>query len=141
MILFAFSIPFPTPNIRIITATTSAMICHRLLPKAEAIPPNDAAKESILSGASVLPVNVPIMYFRIHPMTTVYPIAIAREPSTGIKPSVSPTFRLPRDSHAAPKASIGPDRVPRPKLISPMTPVDAIKTTKIKYGIRYDPPP
>ena len=42
---------------------------------------------------------------------------------------------------AMPKASMGPERVPRPKLISPITPVKPISATKIKYGIRNDPPP
>ena len=36
---------------------------------------------------------------------------------------------------------MGPERVPRPKLISPITPVNPISATKIKYGIRNDPPP
>ena len=36
---------------------------------------------------------------------------------------------------------MGPERVPRPKLISPITPVKLMSATKIKYGIRNDPPP
>jgi len=70
-ILFAFSIPFPIPNIRMIMPTASAMICHRLLPNAEAVEPNAAPKDSTFSGASVEPVNAPIIYFKIQPITTV----------------------------------------------------------------------
>ena len=55
--------------------------------------------------------------------------------------SVSPSLRLHLVSQAMPKASMGPERVPRPKLISPITPVKPISATKIKYGIRNDPPP
>ena len=69
--LLTFSIPFPTPNARIIIAITSATICQKLFPKADAIEPNAPAKSSTLAAASVFPVNVPIMYFKIHPMTTV----------------------------------------------------------------------
>ena len=94
------------------------------------------AKPSISSGDSVLPVKAPIMYFSIQPMTTVYPMAIASAPSTGMPPSSSPSFRLPFFSMAIPNASIGPDLVARPKLISPITPVNPMSTTNIKYGMR-----
>lgn len=66
---------------------------------------------------------------------------MASAPITGIQPSVSPSLRLHLVSQAMPKASMGPERVPRPKLISPITPVKPISATKIKYGIRNDPPP
>ena len=81
------------------------------------------------------------MYFKIQPITTVYPIAIASEPRTGISPSISPSFLFPFDSQARPKASIGPDFAARPKLISPITPVKPISATKIMYNRRYAPPP
>ena len=135
-ILLAFSIPLPTPNIRMVIPMASAMICHALLPNEDAIPPKFEAKPSISSGDSVLPVKAPIMYFSIQPMTTVYPMAIASAPSTGMPPSSSPSFRLPFFSMAIPNASIGPDLVARPKLISPITPVNPMSTTNIKYGMR-----
>ena len=68
-------------------------------------------------------------------------MAIAREPTTGISPRISPIFRFPFLSQALPNASIGPDLVARPNVISPITPVNPISTTKIKYGIRNAPPP
>ena len=71
MILLAFSIPRPTPNIRIIIPITRATICHTLLPNALAILPNEAAKPSVSEGASAFPVKAPIMYLRIQPITTV----------------------------------------------------------------------
>ena len=98
--LFACSMPRPTPNIRIAMPMTSAATCHRLLPKAPAMLPKAALNASGLLGASVAPVNVPTIYFRIQPMTTVYPIAIASAPTTGIYPSISPSFRLPLVSQA-----------------------------------------
>ena len=141
MILFAFSMPLPTPNIRISIQATSASICHILLPNADAILPNAAPNSSTFSGESVAPVNVPTAYLRIHPITTVYPIAMASDPNTGIIPSASPTFLFPFFSQAIPNASIGPAFAARPKLISPITPVEPISITNIKYGIRNEPPP
>ena len=117
------------------------MICHKLFPNADAICPNFAPNASTFSGSNVAPVNVPTAYFKIQPITTVYPIAIARDPITGIIPSASPLFLLPLFSHAIPNASIGPDFAALPKLISPITPVEPIKITNRKYGIRKDPPP
>ena len=59
-------------------------------------------------------------------------MAIASDPSTGISPRASPSLRRPvRRSSAAPKAATGPPTAARPKAISPMTPVEAISTTKI----------
>ena len=118
-----------------------AKICQMLFPNADAIVPKRPPNSSIVFGASVAPVKVPTAYFKIHPITTVYPIAIAREPRTGIIPNPSPTFLFPFFSQTIPNASIGPDLAARPKLISPITPVDAITTTKIKYGIKKEPPP
>jgi hypothetical protein len=118
-----------------------AKICQMLFPNADAIAPKRPPNSSIVFGASVAPVKVPTAYFKIHPITTVYPIAIAREPRTGIIPNPSPTFLFPFFSQTIPNASIGPDLAARPKLISPITPVDAITTTKIKYGIKKEPPP
>ena len=117
-----------------------AKICQMLFPNADAIVPKRPPNSSIVFGASVAPVKVPTAYFKIHPITTVYPIAIAREPRTGIIPNPSPTFLFPFFSQTIPNASIGPDLAARPKLISPITPVDAITTTKIKYGIKKEPP-
>lgn len=68
-------------------------------------------------------------------------MASAMEPNTGTRPMRSPSVRFPLVSQAMPKASTGPDRVARPKLISPMTPVEPISTTKKKYQSRNVPPP
>ena len=59
-------------------------------------------------------------------------MAMAREPATGIRPRISPQVRRPvRRSAAAPKAATGPPAAARPNAISPITPVEAISTTKI----------
>ena len=60
-------------------------------------------------------------------------MARAREPSTGISPSSLPGLSLPKRIRvASPKAWTGPERVARPKDISPMTPVEPMMTTKIR---------
>ena len=69
--MFARSMPPPTPKIRIAKVSTSATICHPLLPNAEAIAPKEPLNPSTESGASVAPVNVPTIYLKIQPMTTV----------------------------------------------------------------------
>ena len=92
MILPARSIPPPTPSMRINMQIIKAPICHPLFPNAEAILPKAFPYSSTLSGARVEPVRVPIAYLKIQPITTVYPIAIAREPRTGIMPRASPSF-------------------------------------------------
>ena len=130
MILPARSIPPPTPSMRINMQIIKAPICHPLFPNAEAILPKAFPYSSTLFGARVEPVRVPIAYLKIQPITTVYPIAIAREPRTGIMPRASPSFRLPFASQAQPNASTGPDLVARPKLISAMTPVKPMRATK-----------
>ena len=57
-------------------------------------------------------------------------MAMAREPSTGIKPRASPHFPRPvRCRAASPKATMGPPPAARPKAISPMTPVEAMRAT------------
>ena len=59
-------------------------------------------------------------------------MAMAREPATGMRPRASPQLRRPvRRSAAVPNAATGPPAAARPKAISPMTPVEAISTTKI----------
>ena len=71
-------------------------------------------------------------------------MAMAREPATGMRPRASPQPRRPVRLSAAvpkaatgppdaarPKAATGPPDAARPKAISPMTPVEAISTTKI----------
>ena len=65
-------------------------------------------------------------------------MAIPRDPRTGMAPSHSPRAPFPFFLHASPKALTGPDLVARPKLISPMTPVNPINATKIKYGIKKE---
>ena len=70
-ILFAFSIPLPTPNIKIAIQAANAITCHTLFPNADAMDSNAPAKSSTLTADSVFPVKVPIMYLKIHPMTTV----------------------------------------------------------------------
>jgi hypothetical protein len=69
--LLTFSIPLPTPNARMTIATTRATICQKLFPNADAMDSNAPAKSSTLTADSVFPVKVPIMYLKIHPMTTV----------------------------------------------------------------------
>ena len=60
-------------------------------------------------------------------------MAMVREPSTGTRPRASPQFRRPvRRSAAAANAIMGPPAAARPKAISPMTPVEAIRATKRK---------
>ena len=71
MILFAFSIPLPTPNMRITTQMQSASACHRLFPPADAIVLKLSVNPSIFSADRVEPVKAPTIYFRIQPMTTV----------------------------------------------------------------------
>ena len=71
MILLAFSMPLPTPNIRMIMQITKAAVCQKLLPKEEDIEPKAPAKPSISAGARTAPVKVPMVYFKIQPMTTV----------------------------------------------------------------------
>ena len=70
-ILFAFSIPLPTPNIKIAIQAANAITCHTLFPNADAILPKRPPKSSTLSGARVAPVKVPAAYFKIQPITTV----------------------------------------------------------------------
>ena len=67
----AFSIPLPTPNIRIRMQKKRAASCQPLFPNADAIEPKAEAKPSVSAGASVAPVKAPMAYFRIQPMTTV----------------------------------------------------------------------
>ena len=69
--MLAFSIPPPTPRIRIAKAAITAMNCHPLLPKEEAIPPNAAPNSSTEDGDRVAPVKAPKVYLKIHPITTV----------------------------------------------------------------------
>ena len=63
------------------------------------------------------------------------------EPMTGIAPISSPALRLPRCSVHLPNASTGPAPAQRPSANSSITPVEAIKTTKMKYGIKKVMPP
>ena len=60
-------------------------------------------------------------------------MARARDPTTGIMPMADPreAFLPPSFIHAE-KAVTGPPPVCRPSAISPITPVEAIRATKIK---------
>ena len=67
----ALSIPPPIPMMRIKKVTATAANCHRLLPKATAMPPNIAPNASGEAGARVAPLNAPKVYLNIQPTTTV----------------------------------------------------------------------
>ena len=103
-------------------------------------PQADAVEENIPATAPMSwpnavrsPVKDSTVYFSTQAMTQVYPMAMAREPSSGISPSASPGLRVPnRFSVHLPKAPTGPERVALPRANSVMTPEDAISTTKMK---------
>ena len=73
---------------------------------------------------------------RIQPMITLYPMAMPRDPMTGMRPITVPAAEpdLPekRISNALRKAPRGPECMARPNAISPMTPENPIRTTKIR---------
>lgn len=68
-------------------------------------------------------------------------MASAMEPRTGMKPMASPIFLLPRSSVHLPNAPMGPAPVARPSANSPMTPVEPMRMTQMKYGMRNVMPP
>ena len=69
-------------------------------------------------------------------------MASASEPSTGIKPITAPIRGfLPREATACENAPMGPERVARPKAISPITPEKPMTNTNRKYGSKKEPPP
>ena len=71
--------------------------------------PAMAPKYAPESGASIMdPVIDPTKNLMIHPTTTVYPIAIAKEPTTGISPMYLPILE-PRICVAFKNAPLGPD--------------------------------
>ena len=59
------------------------MMCQGKLDKGPAIVPKYAP---LFSAASMEPVKAPTANRIIHPTTTVYPIAIPKDPITGIQP-------------------------------------------------------
>ena len=71
-------------------------------------------------------------------------MAIPKEPTTGIIPTILPHFApvFPkRISAALEKEPRGPVFILLPKAISPITPVKPRSITNIKYGIRKAEPP
>ena len=143
MILFAFSIPPEIPYAMITAVTSIATTCHTLFPNAAAVPPN---KPSIAATSCPKwkrpPESAKNVYLKIHPTTTLYPIANARDPITGITPITSPIRLFPvRISVHLPNALIGPLFAARPSAISSITPVEAIKITNRTYGSRNVIPP
>ena len=58
-----------------------------------------------------------------------------------MKPMASPILRLPRSSVHLPNAPMGPAPVARPSANSPITPVEPMRMTQMKYGIRNVMPP
>ena len=127
----ARSIPPAIPIAMITAVTRTAITSQRLLPKAEAVLSNIPPIWFISCFMpAICPVSARKVYLKIHPTTTVYPIASAREPRTGSSPINSPVFLLPvRISVQTPKALIGPPLAARPSAISSITPVEAINIT------------
>ena len=119
------------------------MRTHEFAPHALAVESNIppmAAMSSPIADRS--PVNAMYVYLRTQAMTQVYPMANARDPTTGIMPMRSPSLRLPRPTWVhLPKAPMGPEPAERPSANSDMTPVLAMRTTKMKYGMRKVSPP
>ena len=123
--------------------TIIAITCQRLFPKDDAVPSKSPPIASISCPIrNSPPVIARNAYLKIHPTTTVYPIANAREPRTGITPITSPVRLFPvRISVHLPNALIGPLFAARPSAISSITPVDAIRTTNRTYGSKNVIPP
>ena len=98
-----------------------------------------------MSGTcSSVPVPAASRYFKNHPSTTEYPMAMPSDPSVGTAPTtlpIGPACFTPRISSALENAPMGPVPMARPKAISPMTPVRPSSTTKIRYGMRNAAPP
>ena len=141
MTLLTFSIPLVIPNAMITNVTANPSICQLIFPNGTAIFP----KKIPMSSTFVrFPVRELHRYFMTHPTTTEYPIAIPREPITGITPIALPIgrpFSPNRISIAFPKEPSGPVFMLRPNAISPITPENPSSTTNIKYGIKNAAPP
>ena len=88
-----------------------------LFPNADAIVPKRPPNSSIVFGASVAPVKVPTAYFKIHPITTVYPIATSQEnQELGSFLTLPQLFSFLSSHRPSQMHRLVPDLAARPKL-------------------------
>jgi len=86
------------------------------------------------------PEHEAIKYLINQPTTTEYPIAIPKDPTTGMQPIIFPPFIF-RCLKLLTKAPYGPDFIDLPNAISPAIPEIPSRATKKMYGIRNAAPP